>query len=107
MRHELATSSPARLIEEYYKILRAGASEKTFRMLKAVGLLEPIAPELHGAAGDALWASLSRLDLYRARFDTATEAFTNAVLVSHDVISGRLYGSPPPFVSSCRSCSSP
>jgi poly(A) polymerase len=81
MRHELATSSPARLIEEYYKILRAGASEKTFRMLAAVGLLEPIAPELHRAAGDALWASLARLDLYRARFDAATEAFTNAVLL--------------------------
>ena len=81
MRHELATSSPARLIEEYYKILRAGASEKTFRMLAAAGLLEPIAPELHRAAGDALWSSLARLDAYRARFDTATEAFTNAVLL--------------------------
>jgi len=81
MRHELATSSPSRLIEEYYKILRSGAAEKTFRMLAEAGLLEPIAPELHRAAGDALWSSLARLDAYRARFDTATEAFTNAVLL--------------------------
>src|SRR3954463_4199329 len=28
-RHELAKSSPARMLEEYYKILRAGSAEKT------------------------------------------------------------------------------
>src|SRR5438067_9554122 len=32
-RRELARSSPPRLLEEYYKILRAGAAEKTFRNL--------------------------------------------------------------------------
>ncbi len=30
-RHEIARSSPPRLLEEYYKILRAGYAEKTFR----------------------------------------------------------------------------
>ena len=30
-RHEIAQSSAPRLLEEYYKILRAGAAEKTFR----------------------------------------------------------------------------
>src|SRR5882757_672776 len=29
LRHEIARSSPARLLEEYYKILRAGSAEKT------------------------------------------------------------------------------
>src|SRR5262250_753678 len=32
-RHEIARSSPPRLVEEYYKILRAGSSERTFRNL--------------------------------------------------------------------------
>src|SRR5262249_25365884 len=40
-RTEIARSSPARLLEEYYKILRAGRAEKTFRDLAALGLIEP------------------------------------------------------------------
>src|SRR4029077_6506381 len=47
LRHEIARSSPARLLEEYYKILRAGSAEKTFRGLADLGLLEPISEELH------------------------------------------------------------
>src|SRR3982075_2519128 len=39
-RREIAKSSPPRLLEEYYKILRAGSAEKTFRRLAEVGLLE-------------------------------------------------------------------
>ena len=50
-RHLIATASPARLIEEYYKVLRSGAAEKTFRLLAEHGLLEPITPELHRGAG--------------------------------------------------------
>ena len=41
-RHEIARSSAPRLLEEYYKILRAGASERAFRWLADLGLLEPI-----------------------------------------------------------------
>src|SRR5258708_6927730 len=41
-RHEIARSSPPRLLEEYYKSLRAGSSERTFRSLADGGLLEPI-----------------------------------------------------------------
>src|SRR5581483_2988013 len=41
-RHEIAKSSLPRLLEEYYKILRAGSSERTFRGLADLGLLEPI-----------------------------------------------------------------
>src|SRR5579862_3471893 len=36
-RHEIARSSAPRLLEEYYKILRAGAAERTFRDLAALG----------------------------------------------------------------------
>src|SRR5712691_10766269 len=32
-RHEIAKASPPRLLEEYYKILRAGSAEKAFRSL--------------------------------------------------------------------------
>ena len=37
LRHEIANSSAPRLLEEYYKILRAGSSEKTFQGLSAAG----------------------------------------------------------------------
>ena len=66
-RHEISHSSAARLLEEYYKILRAGSAEKTFRMLAEVGLLEPISGELHRGAADPLWRSLAALDAYRHR----------------------------------------
>jgi len=54
-RREISKSSMARLLEEYYKILRAGSSEKAFRGLADVGLLEPISTELHVGANDPLW----------------------------------------------------
>src|SRR6202048_4725675 len=49
-RHLIATSAPPRLLEEYYKILRSGFAEKTFRGLAHAGLLEPISAELHQGA---------------------------------------------------------
>src|SRR5205823_5356061 len=60
-RQEIARSSPPRLLEEYYKILRAGASERTFRDLARLGLLAPISAELHGGA-ESLWQSLAAID---------------------------------------------
>ncbi|HEY7169583.1 MAG TPA: polynucleotide adenylyltransferase PcnB [Vicinamibacterales bacterium] len=80
-RHEIAKSSPARLLEEYYKILRAGSAEKTFRGLADAGLLEPISPELHIAAGDPLWLSLAAVDAYRRKFTSTPETLTNTVLL--------------------------
>jgi tRNA nucleotidyltransferase/poly(A) polymerase len=71
----------ARLLEEYYKILRAGSSEKAFRGLADVGLLEPISTELHVGANDPLWRSLAALDAYRRRFDSTPETLTNAILL--------------------------
>lgn len=80
-RGEIANSAPARLIEEFYKILRSGASERTFRLLAERRLLEPIAPRLQGRCGDALWGSLAALDAYRTRFEAPPDTLTNAVLL--------------------------
>ena len=80
-RHEIAKSSPPRLLEEYYKILRAGSAEKAFRGLADVGLLEPISAELHAGAADPLWRSLAALDAYRRRFDSTPDTLTNAILL--------------------------
>jgi poly(A) polymerase len=80
-RHEIAKSSMARLLEEYYKILRAGSSEKTFRGLAETGLLEPISHELQAGASDPLWRSLAEVDAYRARFEATPATMTNATLL--------------------------
>jgi tRNA nucleotidyltransferase/poly(A) polymerase len=80
-RHEIAKSSLPRLLEEYYKILRAGSAEKTFRVLADVGLLEPISAELHRGATDELWRSLAALDAYRQRFESTPETLTNPLLL--------------------------
>ena len=78
---EIARSSAPRLLEEYYKILRAGSAEKTFRMLDELGLLEPISVELHRGAAEPLWRSLAELDAYRRRFESTPETLTNPVLL--------------------------
>jgi poly(A) polymerase len=80
-RHEIAKSALPRLLEEYYKILRAGSAEKTFRMLADVGLLEPISSELHHGADDDLWRSLAALDAYRRQFESTPETLTNPILL--------------------------
>jgi len=80
-RHEIAKSSPARMLEEYYKILRAGAAERAFRGLADVGLLEPISTELHAGANDKLWRSLAALDTYRHGFEAFPDTLTNAILL--------------------------
>ena len=78
----IATSSPSRLIEEYYKILRSGAAEQTFRALAEHRLLEPITPEIQrGARNQALWEGLAALDLYRRGFESAPPTLTNPVLL--------------------------
>lgn len=78
----LALASPARLIEEYYKVLRSGAAERTFRGLAEHGLLEVVTPDLTPRRhADALWSALAALDTYRRRFETAPSTLTNAVLL--------------------------
>ena len=80
-RGEIARSAPARLIEEFYKLLRSGASAQAFRMMAERRLLEPIAPELQEGAGARLWKSLAAIDAYRRRFEDAPETLTNAILL--------------------------
>jgi poly(A) polymerase len=78
-RHEIARSAPARLVEEYYKILRSGHAKEAFTQLRATGLLKAITPELASAA-EPVWGSIAALDRYRAGFDAAPESLTNAIL---------------------------
>jgi poly(A) polymerase len=80
-RGEIARSAPARLIEEFYKLLRSGSAEQAFRMMAERRLLEPIAPELQEQAGSRLWESLAALDFYRRRFDEIPETLSNAILL--------------------------
>ena len=80
-RHDIARSAPARLMEELYKLLRSGSSERAFRLLAERRLLEPIAQDLQRGATDRLWTSLAALDAYRRRFDDIPDALTNAVLL--------------------------
>ncbi|HTM30688.1 MAG TPA: polynucleotide adenylyltransferase PcnB [Vicinamibacterales bacterium] len=78
----MATAAPARLIEEYYKILRSGSAERTFRMLAEHGLLEPVTPELQRrATHEPLWDSLRALDSYRRRYVDMPPQLTNPVLL--------------------------
>jgi poly(A) polymerase len=100
-RHEIARSAPARLMEEFYKLLRSGASERAFRMLAERRLLEPISAELQSHASNSLWEALRALDAYRARFESSPEVLSNAVLlgsmlipIGHSVRS--LSPAPPP-----------
>ena len=81
-RELMATASSARLIEEYYKILRSGYAEQTFRALAEHRLLDPVTPEIQrGAKSAALWDSLAALDAYRRKFEAAPAALRNPVLL--------------------------
>jgi poly(A) polymerase len=79
-RHLIRQASPARLMEEYFKVLRSGFAEPTFRALDRVRLLELITPEL-AAAPDTVWDSLAKLDSWRQRFPSAPLELTNTVLI--------------------------
>jgi poly(A) polymerase len=78
-RHEIARSAPARLVEEYYKILRSGHAVAAFQQLRATGLLREITPEL-STHSEPLWRSIAAIDRYRSAFAGAPESLTNAIL---------------------------
>ena len=78
--HLIQKASPARLLEEYFKILRSGYAEATFRVLDAVGLLGLITPELQDAP-DAFWASLAKLDAWRSHHPSIPAEMVNPVLM--------------------------
>ena len=78
----MATASPSRLIEEYYKILRSCYAEVTFRALAEHRLLEPVTPEIQrGAKNQALWNGLNALDAYRRKFESAPATLRNPILL--------------------------
>jgi len=79
-RELILQASPARLLEEYYKILRSGCAAATFRTLDAVGLLELMTPEL-SEAPPAVWNALEALDRFRAKFPSAPPELTNTILM--------------------------
>jgi poly(A) polymerase len=83
---EIEHSAPARLMEEYYKILRSGASADAFRALGSTGLLRHLSPEIPSTLGDELEASLEALDGYRRDFDQSPEALSNPVLLGSLIV---------------------
>jgi poly(A) polymerase len=78
-RHEIARSAPARLMEEFYKILRSGHAEEAMRQLRATGLMKEITSEL-ASAPETLWRSIAALDGFRNRVSSAPDSLTNAIL---------------------------
>ena len=94
-RQEIAKSALPRLLEEYYKILRVGSSEKAFRGLADVGLLEPISSELHRGAADPLWRSLAALDAYRRQFESTPDTLSNAILLGSLLVPLGISLNPP------------
>jgi poly(A) polymerase len=84
LRGEIVKSSPARILDEIYKILRQGASRKTLEMLHEVGLLAYLLPEAEEAIAEQperLLGSLSRLDDYRNAGLVGSAELSNAVLM--------------------------
>lgn len=83
LRGEIVKSSPARLLEEFYKILRQGASRRTLELLHETGLLAYLLPEAEGdiaGGGGRLLGSLTRLDDYRNAGAVPPEELGNALL---------------------------
>ncbi len=80
-REEIRNASPARLVEELYKLLRSGVASRIFKRLSRTGLLRHIAPEVNRPRSAELWRSLEALDAYRARFDEAPDTLSNAILL--------------------------
>jgi poly(A) polymerase len=93
-RAEIARSAPARLIEEFYKLLRSGAAEPAFRMMAERKLLEPIAHDLQKGATERLWQSLAALDAYRRRHHEIPDTLSNAVLLGSLLVPLGMTGHP-------------
>lgn len=84
LRGEIVRSSPARILDEFYKILRQGRARRTFEMLHEHGLLAYLLPEADRAiadGGEALVGSLERLDAHRQAGLSAPEELTNPLLM--------------------------
>jgi poly(A) polymerase len=91
-RAEIARSAPPRVLEELYKVLRNGASERTFRELAGTGLLEAMAPEAMNRIAEGFWRSLAALDRYRARFASIPDTLGNPILLGSVLVPLKLLG---------------
>jgi poly(A) polymerase len=74
-------SAPARLMEEYFKLLRSGAAAASFQGLARAGLIEHISPEMEEGLSEEFFESLERLDAFRRRFTDVPARLTNTILV--------------------------
>jgi poly(A) polymerase len=84
LRGEIVRSSPARILEELYKILRQGRSQRTFEMLHGYGLLAYLLPEADRAIAEgaqALTGSLARLDAHRQAGLATPDQLSNSLLM--------------------------
>jgi poly(A) polymerase len=84
LRGEIVKSSPARILEEFYKILRQGAARRTFQSLHEIGLLAYLFPEADRAiaeGGEAILGSLARVDEYRNAGHASVEQLSNSLLL--------------------------
>jgi len=83
---EIRHSAPARLLEEYYKILRSGDATQAFTALGEVGLVEHISPEIRTPLSPALEMSLARVDRYRRAFDSVPDTLTTTILLGSLIV---------------------
>jgi poly(A) polymerase len=85
LRGEIVKASPVRVLEEIYKLLRQGASRRTFELLHELGLLAYIFPEadaaLSGRLRESLLESLSRLDDIRNAGLVTSDELSNSLLL--------------------------
>jgi poly(A) polymerase len=84
---ELARCAPARVLEEIFKILRCGRSERAFQLLRAFGGLPVILPAL-GAAQDA-WDDARRKG-FHAHLGALDRLVRSGAEVSEAVLLGAL-----------------
>jgi len=78
----IVQASPARLLEELYKILRSGLAAKTFGALSRRGLLQHLAPEVERCRNSRrLRRSLLALDAWRTGSDAAPDSLSNSILL--------------------------
>jgi poly(A) polymerase len=83
-RHKLYIehAAPARVLEEFYKILRSGYAARTFAAMSDAGLLRHIAPEFPADPPRRLIEALERLDSYRTLTADVSANLTTAVLLA-------------------------
>jgi len=77
----ITKAAPARMMEEYFKILRSGYAAPAFQGMAELGLLHAATPEVPTPLPADLVRSLEALDRYRRRFDRAPETLSNALLL--------------------------